>query len=67
MSEKRRLIEQMLAMQKKFIDHEHNSAFDPKDYYHPESDSPLAGYRDEYTALANKVIDMAHQEKGSRR
>jgi len=67
MTEKRRLIEKMLAMQKKFIEYEHNNTFNPKDYYHPEPDNPLAGYRDEYTSLAKKVVDLAHEEKGSRR
>ena len=54
-------------MQKRFIAHEHAEGFSPDAYYHPQDGDPLLGYRDEYDALANKLIDIAHQEKGSKR
>lgn len=67
MSSKREKIEKMLEMQKKFIEYEHQNGLDPKDYYAPESDHPLYGFRDEYRDTAMEVVEMAHSEAGSHR
>ena len=45
MSEKAKLIQEMLAMQKKFIAYEQQNGVDPKDYFAPESGHDLDGYR----------------------
>ena len=66
MSEKAEMIKKMLEMQKKFIAYEQKNGVDPKDYYAPESSHELAGYRQEYRDLAMKVVELAHEEKGSR-
>lgn len=66
MSEKQELIKRMLELQKKFIDYEHANGLEPIDYYSPEQDHELAGYRQEYRDLAMKVVELAHAEKGSR-
>ena len=60
MSDKQELIE-------KFIDYEHVNGVEMKDYFVPEEGHPLKGFRQEYTALANQLVDMAHTEKGSHR
>ena len=67
MSEKRKMIEEMLEMQRQFIDYEQTHGVDPVEYWAGEEGSPLYGYKDKYAELANKVLDMAHEEKGSRR
>ena len=67
MSEKQQIIQQMLEMQKKFMDYEHANGVDPGDYFNPEDGHDLDGYRQKYQELANRLIDMAHEEKGSRR
>lgn len=67
MSEKQRIIKRLLEMQKQFMAHEHAEEFSPDAYYHPQDGDPLAGYREEHEALANKLIDIAHEEKGSKR
>ncbi len=67
MSEKRQLIQKMLAMQKKFIDYEHQNGVNPNDYFSPESGHTLDGFRQEYDELAKKLVDLAHAEKGSQR
>lgn len=67
MSEKRKMIEEMLEMQRKFIEYERKNGVDPKDYFAPDSGHDLDGYRDKYADLATKVVDIAHQEKGSSR
>lgn len=67
MSSKAELIKEMLEMQKKFMDYEHNNGVDPQDYFSPESGHDLDGYRQKYQELAMKVVDMAHEEAGSER
>jgi hypothetical protein len=67
MSEKQQIIQQMLEMQKKFMEYEHANGVDPRDYFNPEDGHDLDGYRQKYQELANRLIDMAHEEKGSRR
>ncbi len=65
--EKRELIEQMLEMQKKFIEQERASGVSPVQYWAGQEGHPLFQYKEKYAELATKVIDLAHQEKGSRR
>jgi hypothetical protein len=67
MSEKQEIIRQLLEMQKKFIAREHAGGLDPKDYYNPDSGSDLDGYQSSHTELSNRLVDIAHEEKGSRR
>ena len=66
--EKQALIKQMLEMQKKFIEYEHtHEGVAQADYYTPEPGHPLENYQEEYTRLANRLVDLAHEEKGSKR
>ena len=67
MSEKQELITKMLEMQKKFMDFEHEKGVDMEDYFAAEEGHVLKGFRQEYMDLANKLVDMAHAEKGSQR
>jgi len=65
MSEKQKLIKEMLEMQKKFMKYEHEHGIDPQDYYVPSAGHELDGFRQKYRDLAMKVVELAHQEKGS--
>ena len=67
MSTKAEKIKKMIEMQKEFIEYEHANGVDPKDYFDPESGHQLDGYRQEYRDLAMDVVDMAHEEVGSKR
>jgi hypothetical protein len=67
MSEKQEIIKKLMEMQKKFIDYEHKNGVEMKDYFAPDKGHMLDGFRQEYTDLANKLVDMAHTEKGSHR
>lgn len=67
MSDKQELIKRMLELQKKFIEYEHENGLDPFDYYTPQPGHPLEHYRQEYSEIANKVVDLAHAEAGSKR
>jgi len=67
MSSKAEMIKEMLEMQKKFSSLEQANGIDPQDYFTPAAGSELDGYRAKYQELANKVVDMAHEEAGSER
>ncbi len=67
MSEKSKLIQQMLEMQKKFMDFEHKHGVKAADYYAAQEDHELYQYREKYAELADKVNALAHEEKGSTR
>jgi len=64
--EKQELIDKMLEMQKQFIDHEHEHGISGK-YYWASQDGLLADYRQEYSDMANRVVDIAHEIVGSSR
>ncbi len=67
MSEKQEIIKQMLEMQRKFIELEHNGEFSIEEYYDTDGESELASYKRAYDELAIKLVDMAHADKGSHR
>ena len=67
MSEKHELIRKMIQMQREFIAQEQQGGIEQKDYFLPENNQSLSGYRESYAKVAARVIDLAHEEKGSRR
>ena len=69
MSNKQELISKNCwKCQKKFIDYEHANGVEMKDYFAADEEGhPLKGFRQEYTDLANQLVDIAHTEKGSHR
>ncbi len=67
MSEKQKLIQEMLAMQKKFIAKEQSEGIEPEAYYHPDEGTDLEGYQAKYNEMANRLVELAHEEKGSTR
>lgn len=67
MSEKQKIIEQMMELQRKFIDLEHAGKFSTEEYYAAEDESELARHKRTFDELALKLVDLAHAEKGSRR
>ena len=67
MSEKQEIIKKLMEMQKMFIKYEQENGVEMKDYFVPDEGHPLHGFRQEYMDLANKLVDMAHAEKGSHR
>lgn len=66
-SEKQKLIQKMLELQKKFSEYEREHGLDLADYYDAAEGHPLHNYRKEYDELAKKLVDLAHEEKGSHR
>ena len=66
---KRKLIDQMLKMQKEFMEREHKEGMAPADYWSgtDTDEDPVHGYKEKYDELATKVVDLAHKEKGSKR
>lgn len=67
MSEKAKLIKEMIAMQKKFMEYEHEKGVTQEEYFAAPKGHTLEGYRQQYADLATKVVDLAHADKGSRR
>jgi soluble cytochrome b562 len=67
MSDKQALIKEMLEMQKKFIEYEHKNGVTQQEYFTADDSHELGDYRHKYNELANKLVDMAHEEKGSHR
>ena len=67
MSEKQEIIKQMMEMQRRFIEIEQAGEFSAEEYYDTEGESELAKFKRAYDELAIKLVDMAHDEKGSHR
>ena len=67
MSEKAKLIQEMLEMQKKFMAFEKKHGVKAEDYYATHEGHELHQYREKYAELAGKLNAMAHEEKGSHR
>ena len=67
MSEKQEIIKEIMDLQRKFIDIEQRGEFSAEQYYDSEGDSELAKYKRRHEELATKLVDMAHEEKGSKR
>ena len=67
MSDKAKLIKEMLEMQKKFMAYEQEKGVSAEEYYSPQSGTEFDGFREKYQEMANKVVDMAHEDKGSHR
>ena len=66
MSKKQELINEMLQMQKHFIAYEQENGVDPVDYYLAAEGHPLHAYHKRYRDIAMQLVDIAHEEKGSR-
>ena len=54
-------------MQKKFMEIEKTSGIEFENYYDAKGGDDLAEYHAKYNELANRLVDLAHTEKGSRR
>ncbi len=67
MGKKQDLIKQLIEMQKKFIEIEQKEGVSMEDYFIADEGHPLYHFRQDYMELANKLVDMAHEEKGSHR
>ena len=67
MSEKAKLIAEMLEMQKKFMEYERKNGVSAEEYFAAKEGDELSGYAAKYQELANKVDEMAHADKGSKR
>jgi len=67
MSDKAKLIAEMIEMQKTFTAYEQKNGVTSAEIYAAEEGHPLFGYAAKYEELANKVDAMAHEDKGSKR
>ena len=69
MSKRAEMIKELLDMQKKFIayDKAQEGGFEMADYYVDDPSHPLYNYREDYNELAMKIVDQAHEDRGSNR
>ncbi len=67
MGEKQKLIAEMLEMQRRFIEHERRHGVDQEEYWLGNEDHPLYNYREIYAEKANRLVELAHEDKGSSR
>ncbi|HHI77425.1 MAG TPA: hypothetical protein ENJ94_09645 [Gammaproteobacteria bacterium] len=63
-AEKDKLIAEMLELQKKFIEREHNGGISGKDYWASDEEL-LKDYRQKYMEKAMRVVELSHQIVGS--
>ena len=63
-AEKNALIAEMLDLQAKFIDREHDGGISGKDYYYSQ-EGLLKDYRQVYMEKAMRVVELSHQIVGS--
>ena len=63
-AEKAKLIEEMLELQKQFVDREHDGGISGKDYYYSQ-EGLLKDYRQTYMEKAMRVVELSHQIVGS--
>jgi len=62
--QKNHLIDEMIELQTKFIDREHDGGISGKDYY--SQDGLLKDYRQVYMEKAMRVVELSHQIVGSK-
>ena len=67
MSEKQEIIKEIMDLQRRFIDMEQQGQFSAEQYYDSDGDSELAQYKRRHEELATRLVDLAHEEKGSKR
>mgnify|MGYP003321551201 FL=1 len=60
MSEKQKIIEKMIQMQKQFIARERNSGVKQEEYFVPQTGDILDGYRETFDELAAQVLSLIH-------
>ena len=64
--EKNKLVDEMISLQKQFMDIEHEKGITGKDYYYSQ-EGLLADYREKYAEMATRVVDLSHEIVGSTR
>tara|TARA_B100001029_G_scaffold168220_1_gene162074 strand:+ start:612 stop:818 length:207 start_codon:yes stop_codon:yes gene_type:complete len=65
--DKQEKIKKLLEMQKKFIALDRENGVEAAEYFSPDDDSEIAGFREEYRDLAMEIVDLAHEDKGSKK
>jgi hypothetical protein len=65
--DKQAKIKKLLEMQKKFIALDREQGVEASEYFAPDDNSEIAGFREKYRDLAMDIVDLAHTEKGSKK
>ena len=62
--ERKQIITRLLEIQKNFMDLEREKGVTEKDIHH-NTKGVIKEYKEEHEKLANRLVDIAHQIKGS--
>lgn len=54
-------------MQRKFIEYDREKGVTQEEYWLGEEGHPLDQFKDKFDEMATKVVELAHEEKGSKR
>ena len=65
--EKQDKIKKLLEMQKKFIALDREKGVEASEYFAPDDSSEMSGFKEQYRDLAMEIVDLAHEEKGSKK
>ena len=60
-------IKKLLEMQKKFIALDREKGVEASEYFAPDDSSEIHGFKEQYRDLAMEIVDLAHEEKGSKK
>jgi len=60
-------IKKLLEMQKKFIALDREKGVEASEYFAPDDSSEIQGFKEQYRDLAMEIVDLAHEEKGSKK
>lgn len=60
-------IKKLIRMQKKFLDYYNEYGSSVREYFAPDDDNPLKGYKEKSDDVAREIIDAAHEEKDTKR
>ena len=63
-TEKQKLIQKIIRMQKDFLRRQRDSGLDARAYYAPDGGD---NHAQEHDKLAMRVVELAHAERGSKR
>jgi len=65
-NEKQQLIAEMLEMQKQFSAYAKDHGLTPEELWAGEEGHPLEGYRERFWEKAERVIELAHEQRQSK-
>lgn len=67
MATKLEMIQELLVMQRKYMDYANEYGATMQEYFAPPPGNPLVGYREKSADISRKISDVAHLEKETKK